>query len=234
MNYLYMQCRNWDMSKKQRGISNKYGIHINADTLEQTGIYHKCLKRVFDVYSENNLEVEDCLKSIEIQCHEKGLEDWKFKPGDNTLRNTIERLLGIIYEYKNYESDIVADTYMAWLWNNDEYDIKYVREIEDAWEAKCSNEKNINVDAVRGNYPYASICGFPENAIHGGCKEYHKLMMRGDQKGVFDYEGKSKSLKRYGYMDTRKRYLVLKDTSVENLLLLERTQGIEYTNIIFL
>lgn len=233
MNYLYMQCRNWDMSKKQKEISNKYGIYINADTLEQADILKKYLKRVLDVCTENNLEIDDCLQSIEIQCREKGLENWQLKPGDNTLRNTIERLLGIIYQYKSYESDIVADTYMAWLWSNDEYDIKYVREIEDLWEAKCTNGNSINREAVRENYPYASLCGFPEYAIHGGCKEYHKLMMRSEHKGIFDYEGKTKSLKRYGYMDTRKRYLALKDTSVENLLLLERTQGIEYTNIIF-
>jgi len=232
MEYLYIKCRDWDMYRKQKAIYENYGFQINADTLNQPDNWKEYIKKVFTVCTESKLEVEELLKDIQVYCSEKGLKDWRLNSKDKTLENVVEQILKIIYEAKSYESDIVADVYMAWLWRNVENDINYTGEIEDEWNERSANEK-INGEAARENYPFAKLCEFPENPIHGGCKVYHSVMMRQENIGVFDYAGNTQSLQRYAYYRTKKRYLELKDAPIENMLLLERTQGIEYTNVLF-
>lgn len=77
------------------------------------------------------------------------------------------------------------------------------------------------------------MCEFPAKPIHGGCREYHELMMQQNNIGIFDFHGAIKSMQRYGFPKTKELYRELKQTPIENMILLERTQGVKYTNILF-
>ncbi|MDE7020045.1 MAG: hypothetical protein K2P23_03955, partial [Lachnospiraceae bacterium] len=97
------------------------------------------------------------------------------------------------------------------------------------------NSKKINMLSAQKHYPLADYGDddFPISGIPGGCKKYHELMMKQENIGFFDIDSKRESLKLYAFPKTYEIYQELSYASVENLILLEKTQGIEYTNQLY-
>ena len=136
--------------------------------------------------------------------------------------------MGLLYIDENRNVIPDAEMEQAWGWR-DEEDKKEVLE--------SANHKRI-LNAQK-HYPYAQYEDerFPVDGIPGGCEEYHKLMMSKENISIFatniDKENKNTSFEKYGFPRAHNIYEKLKNTSIENMLLLEKTLGIGYTNQLF-
>ncbi len=171
---------------------------------------------------------------------EQGFEDICSELDDGTkafekFKIVVREINDIIKDIKYYWRDLYADIYMGSLRADKAYDICYSTLSEAGWETRSCN-RQIDVEKAKEHYPLVDYVDgdFITNGIPGGCREYHELMMRQGNIGFFDIESDKQSLKQYAYPNTHAIYKALKDSPIENLLLLEKTQGIGYTNQIFL
>ncbi len=140
----------------------------------------------------------------------------------------------IISNIENYIHDLWADIYMGVLRIDKDNDVCPDDLMKQGWEQKACNNI-INVKNANEHYPLIDYGDedFPMSGIPGGCKEYHQLMMQQQNIGFFDIGSSKESLKQYAFPKTHEFYQKLVDSPIENLLLLEKTQGIGYTNQLF-
>lgn len=206
MPFLYTKSKTWNMREKIE-YKNKTRISCVQSIVDLEKIVNRSLKMI--------LEKED--------------EQLVYGDEQTNIEAEVEQLLK---ESENYLNDLVLDIYMSFLWNDENNDVSYSGEIEEEWE-KGSIHKSVNKDEVIRNYPFAEMCGFPAKPIQGGCREYHELMMKQKNIGIFDFSGKTKNMQRYGFPKTKELYQELQQAPIENMILLEQTQGVKYTNILF-
>lgn len=112
--------------------------------------------------------------------------------------------------------------------------------IQSAWGRK-SNDNKIDKDNARKHYPtqvsdewsVRDIIKGEElriQSIPGGCFEFHHTLISMENIGLFDVGAQNSSIKRYSFGRALAIYSRLKDTDIENLLLMEYALGIGYTN----
>lgn len=70
-------------------------------------------------------------------------------------------------------------------------------------------------------------------SIPGGCFDYHKTMISKRNIGIFETTIQKGSFQRYSFMKNHEIYADLTNSPIENLLFMEYTLGIGYTNQIF-
>ncbi len=148
--------------------------------------------------------------------------------------SVIEKIKEKMFKIENYVHDLWADFYMALLRTDPAYDIQPDELMERGWESRACNKK-INMENVRRHYPLVDYGDeyFPISGIPGGCQEYHSLMMRQENIGIFDVGSKTESLKKYAFPKTHDIYHELAGASIENRLLLEKTLGAGYADQCF-
>lgn len=151
------------------------------------------------------------------------------------FNETLKRLGGLIGDINCYIYDLWADVYLGGLRADSEYDLWPDNQMKLGWDSKACNSRTINMENAKRHYPMVDYGDkdFPYSGIPGGCKDYHSLMMLQKNIGLFDTDSKKESLKQYAYPKSHEFYRELADTSVENLLLLEKTLGIGYVNFLF-
>lgn len=160
---------------------------------------------------------------------------------ENEMKEALEfksimfKIVEEITNISNYIPDLWADIYLGLLRADKECDIYPNDSMEQGWESEACNSKVVSIDNAKKHYPLADYGdkNFPMNGIIGGCKDYHELMMQQKNIGFFDIDSKKDSLRQYAFPKTHEIYQTLVDSPIENLLLLEKTQGIGYTNQLF-
>lgn len=118
--------------------------------------------------------------------------------------------------------------------------------IKSVWRRESNKGKKIingeevpackrNVNATRAYYPIPVKMNDSNEilSLRGGCFWYHYTMINLKNFGIFDLQTEIKNYRRYSFMRMYKIYEALKDTSVENLLLMEYSLGIGLANQIY-
>lgn len=204
-------------------VKKKFGVEIDENTFSNSKKMVKDLEKIFRENIKENLQ-EDWNEVIE----ENGAEEIKY------LKETMARIKKMIYDLSMYQVDLTADIFMGILRADENYNIIFDCDWEEKWDKGAYN-LNINMENAKKHYPFVDRCDFKKDGIPGGCEEYHKLMIFQKNMDVFNVaDDKDKeNLTRYGFPKTYKIYERLKDTLLENMILLEETQGIAYTNHIY-
>lgn len=218
---------------------------MRADILKTRKMWKAYRKRGF---KGKEMPYEDFIQQLQqILSNELKKEKWEQNVNSIICENSIngtkeaERFKGIISEIsrkissiESYMRDLWADIYMGILRAEEDNDIEPNDLMKIGWESRACNH-NINMESARKHYPLADYGDdrFPMGGIPGGCKEYHELMMQQKNIGFFDTDSEKESLKSYAFPQTYEIYQKLADSPVENLLLLEKTQGAGYTNQLF-
>lgn len=101
-------------------------------------------------------------------------------------------------------------------------------------------DNKIDRDTVKENYPVPIKVKMFEGgkegvikSISGGCFDYHKTMISKRNIAIFDTSITEGSFQRYSFVKNHEIYNELRNSSIENLLLMEYTLGIGYTNLLF-
>lgn len=219
-------------------ISKKYGIEINAMSLEKNDFIYKKAEEVLEKALSRKY-IDELYKIGSGNSEE--IEEVKH------LKDIISDIIEMISEMDFFIPDLKADCFMGLICSDEEYDVMPDDKMEQGWgptnEAdKKRFRKSDNFERIRNaqrHYPYAKNGdeNFPLDGIPGGCREYHKLMMNQKNISIFDISIDRKNMntdiKKYGFQKAHDIYQELKNTPVENLLLLEKTLGIGYTNQLF-
>lgn len=201
-------------------------------------------------FFKEKLSMEEFLNNLKTSLSEKLKEDWEeyFKYICEELNNEIkekkeiEKFTSVMRSIKDktdniesYIDDLLADTYLASLRIYKKCDVKFDNSMKQEWSIEKACNKAINMENAKSHYPL--ICyvneDFTKCGIPGGCKEYHKLMIQQKNLGLFDINSSKESLEQYAFPKTHDIYKELKYSPIENLLLLEKTQGIGYTNQLY-
>ena len=189
--------------------------------------FHQQLKQILDDELERK-EWEQNVRAIHDEYNDGTAEAEKFKA-------LISKISGIISNIESYMRDLQADIYMGYLRADANYDVEPDDLMIKGWDSEAYNKRSVDIGNARLHYPLQDYGegGFPFCDIYGGCREYHRLMMQQKNIGFFDIDSKKESLKQYAFPKTHEIYQELADSPIENLLLLEKTQGIGYTNQLF-
>lgn len=149
--------------------------------------------------------------------------------GDREEENClIDGIIQYLGDSQNYMADIMAMRYITYLYKESEKGkIKNTyTELVGVWDG---NDKSI----IKKYYPVSVKNNGTNLFIPGGCEEFHKLMISQAYLSIYDIESEEKDCRRHSYTKVREIYETLKDTKVENLLLMEYSLGIGYANQIF-
>lgn len=217
-------------------IKKKYGMEIESlldwdifyektEQILENAINRKYINELYEIGQGKNEET----KEIEF------------------LRDVISDIIEQTGKVDFFIPDIRVDCYMGLLCIDKDLDVIPEPEMEQGWgptdeDSKKKFQKSDNLIRIlnaQKHYPYAKHEDedFPLSGIPGGCKEYHKLMMSQNNINIFatdiNKENKNISFKKYGFLKAHDLYEELRSTPIENLLLLEKTLGIGYTNQLF-
>lgn len=224
--YEFIGCKDFSMRTIEKYLEEQYGINLKGEDLHKANFYCDILEENF----QNELKSMEVEKLREIKWEQSEGEEKKL------LNDMILEIEQIMTNLKYYADDLAVDIFMGLLKVDEDFRVKFKDEYKVVWDSKACNE-SIKMERVQKYYPYIGklSCEFIEfiKFIPGGCQEYHDLMLKQGNIEIFDVEANTESLKRYAFPKTYKIYLELKDTPIDNLLLLEKTHGIGYTNQIF-
>ncbi len=219
-----------DILETRRKISTgeiKYALEVEVSVEDLM----KGLEEILDKDLKDG-EWEGCLQDIYEEINEEidgGIEEKEFH------KKIMINISEIISNVDSYIYDLWADVYLAILRTDSQNDVKPDDQMKLGWDSKACNSRIIDVEKAKIHYPlvdYGNV-DFPISGIPGGCKEYHSIMMQQKNIGLFDIDSEKESLKQYAYPKSHDLYRELADSSVENLLLLEKTLGIGYVNHLF-
>lgn len=212
-------------------------------------VFVKLIQRMF---TENGVNV----KWRELQ--ERLVADSMVDSEKEYLDKMLKDLERIIMDPISYFEDIMSAVYIGLLYSDPKQDSFANRlgfrenrpkeesellyrfekdkcEIASVWSSK-SNDEKINKKSVKENYPVPIYENDEENSIRslpGGCFRYHHTLISKDNISIFDIKTEMKSFKRYSFVKMYRIYDELKDTLVENLLLMEYSLGVGYASQIF-
>ena len=241
MNYLYMTCKDCSEEAIKEEIFKRYGLKICNDSLYDANSKQK-------IFFDNLDEAKQAVKteSATKQAYERLMN---LSEGKDTkrirLKTVINELETLVADYCNYEDDLAADSLMGLLWTDDNYEVRFEQEVQNLedknvlfrtrkleylWE-KCKDHV-----VAQKNYPYASMRKYPQEHIPGGCVEFHKVMMNPEHIITFDFPKKvqsSTNVGKYTFPKMDAIYQKLQDSSIENILLLERTVGTGTANLFY-
>lgn len=173
------------------------------------------------------------------------------------LKQCIKELEKIVENEENYYADLVSMIFWGLLYADPSNDIfqksddktgakkvkdrelgKAKEEIKSVWRSK-SNDNKINKEVVRNNYPIPVVTesyveGESEiTSLLGGCLQFHKVMISKENIGLFDNMTKSDSFSKYSFPKAYNIYEQLKNSPIENLLLMEYSLGMGYVNKVY-
>ncbi|MCM1251689.1 MAG: hypothetical protein NC321_02625 [Clostridium sp.] len=209
----------------QKDIEVRYGVSISGKSWLDVQFVNENLEKILMRECKNiQSDLNDIFEKLEKADNEVD-EIRKLQEG-------FTKIYGIIGNVEKYSSDLLADSFMGLLQIEKDCNIPFKDSYKQCWDADACN-KSINMENAKKNYPFADISNFFEDGIPGGCEAYHDLMMQQKNIGIFDINTNIKSLQRYAFPRTSNIYHALEDSPIENLLLLEKTQGIGYTNQFF-
>lgn len=155
--------------------------------------------------------------------------------------------IGILYSDKKMDSFKIEQPSEHELHENKEAQLlindykRKIEQINSVWIRKSNNGK-INKYEARKNYPIPLIKSDDAmvdegvaiiKSLPGGCLEYHFTMISMQNIGIFDTQSSLTSYRKYTFMKMYDIYRTLKDTAIENRLLMEFSLGIGYTNQIY-
>lgn len=222
-------------------VKSQYAMNID-NLIEWESIYKK-----MEQILENTINKDDISELYEIN---KGQYDETDEI--KLLKDTISDIITQISKVDFFIPDLTADYFMGLLYIDEECNVTFDPRMEWAWGPMDEEDKKkykkkkdqisdnlVRILDAQKHYPYAKYESenFLLDGIPGGCKEYHKLMIKQENIDIFatsiDKENKNISYKRYGFFKTHDIFEELKNAPIENLLLLEKTQGIGYTNQLF-
>lgn len=245
MNYLYMNCKDIGRDQIKKRIVEKYGVHIGEKSLyEETSVDNK--QRLFLD------KLDKAKRTVKTAPNTKSAYERLIKKikGENTeqvrLKTVVREIENIIYNFYNYEDDLAADILMGLLWADKNNNLGFNQKIQVKEGKKGSLKdseliylwkKSMNLKDAQKNYVYANIRNYPNESVPGGCLEYHKVMMQPDHIITFDMPDTVETgtnIGKYTYPKMDTIYQELIGAPIENILLLERTVGIGFTNILFL
>lgn len=217
-------------------IKKKYGMEIKS-LLDADILYEKTVQIL-----ENAVNREYINKLYEI-----GKEECEEKKDIKDLKDIISDIIDQIGEVDFFIRDLRVDCYMGLLCTDRDWDVIPDPEMEKWWGPTDEEDKKKSLKSERlrktlnaqKHYPYAKCedKDFPLSGIPGGCTEYHRLMM--SQKNIHIFatdisrDNQNIDFTRYGFSKVHNCYEELRSTPIENLLLLEKTLGIGYTNQLF-
>lgn len=221
--YEFIDYKGLSMITIEKDLEEHYGINLKGKDLHKTNFYCDILEKNF----------QNELKNVEV----KKLSKIKFEQSKEIekklLNDMILKIEQIMTNLKYYEDDLAVDIFMGLLKVDEDFRVEFRDDYKEVWDSEACN-KSIDMERVRKYYPYIGKLSCDSvKFIPGGCQEYHDLMLKQGNIEIFDVEANTESLKRYAFPKTYKIYLELKDTPIYNLLLLEKTHGIGYTNQIF-
>ena len=204
-------------------VKKKYSIEISTMSLYEDNIIYQRAEQILDK-ALNREYIDDLYKIGDKECEKT--KEIKY------LRSLISNIIEKISKVDFFISDLRADCFMGLLCSDEKYNVKTDDKMKMIWETK-------DAKGAKKYYPCAKYGDgglLPQN-IPGGCKAYHELMLSQANISIFDIdvikEKKSVDIRKYGFPKSYDNYEKLKNTPIENLLLLEKTLGIGYANQLF-
>ena len=241
MNYLYMTCKDCGLEAIKEQIFNKYDVQIDSDSLYKDDFAEK-VKEIFEKELEGAKRKCKPASTIKKAYERLYSDENSTEPEQVHLETVIRDLESIISNYENFWDDLVADVLMGLLWADENYNVDFNSTVKTkaggkdkdtslflVWSQEHKGSAN-----TRFNYPYANIKNYPDEPVPGGCLEYHKLMMNSDNVVIYDVPddpAPGEDVQIYTYQKMDAIYQKLKDTPIENVLLLERSLGIGTSNV---
>lgn len=189
-----------------------------------------CREHKYITVDKVNIKISDQLLLDIVEGYNK--KGKKFKQVREIEGVLLEQINKIILNRPGYKADILTDVYMGFLYLDKEYNVKMNSKMKDVWDSKECNSANDRQNEIE-HYPYTKYRDVTIYEIPGGCKRFHELMISKKNMVLFDIGTETKSYKRYAFPKTRMVYEELQKYTVDNLILLEKTQGIEHTNLLF-
>lgn len=224
--YDFMSRDNIEKRDIQSYVKEKYGVLINGKSWLEVDSFCEKLEEIFrSAWEKQQLDLNDIFEEEFEKVDDRADEVVK-------LQERFPLIYKIIGDWEKYAKDLLADSYMGMLQADKNYNIVFKDAFKQCWEADACN-KSIDMENAKKHYPFADISDFLKDGIPGGCEAYHELMIQQKNIGIFDIGTDIKTLQRYAFPRTSNIYHALEDSPIENLLLLERTQGIGYTNQLF-
>ncbi|MBE5879062.1 MAG: hypothetical protein E7288_03685 [Lachnospiraceae bacterium] len=241
MNYLYMTCKNCGREAIKEQIFKNYGVQIDSDSLYKDDF----AKKVKAIFEKELKEAKKKCKPASVikEAYDRLRSDEKStEPGQVHLETAIKEVETIISDYVNFSDDLSADVLMGLLWADENYNIDFDKYVDIAVGERTRKEKlrwvwsqnDKGAGGSRENYPYADIVDYIKEPVPGGCVEYHQLMMTSDYVTIYDVPdnlAKNQNMYMYTYQKADDIYQKLIDAPIENILLLERSLGIQTTNL---
>lgn len=251
---------NKDLFKAGKDISKymktKYGLTL-PDKLFNDENIHFLYDYLLEKVKEHNLEkinidrdkflFEDEIEERQIDRVIKKVSKIVLEP-KNYLADLYSALyIGILFNMQGEDSFACIDNEPK---RKDEDEEQYqLRKNENNMKISQKDEMNsvwttsddkINRNIVREKYPVPIKMAVSEAdekdtivSIPGGCFDYHKTMISRRNIGIFETTKEKGSFQRYSFMKNHEIYTDLSGSSIENLLFMEYTLGIGYTNQIF-
>lgn len=204
-------------------VKKEYGIEINAMSLYKNNIIYQRAEQILDK-TLNREYIDELYKIGGKECEKT--KEIKY------LRSLISNIIEKISEVDFFIADLRVDCFMGLLCSDEKYNFKPDDKMKKIWETK-------DAKGAKKYYPCAKYGdgGLLPKIIPGGCKKYHKLMLDQANISIFDIDvskdNKGADIRKYGFPKSYDIYEKLKNTPIENLLLLEKTLGIGYANQLF-
>lgn len=214
----------------------KYGIEIAPESIVDKNFLSDNMEKIIIKLKKRNVientdedyNGERCLKNSIFD--NLNLNKIKYSDEESKL---IDILNEIILNPDQYENDIFADIYMGYLYAETEFTFILNDINKEVWESDKDCNNSNDRENEREHYPYAKKRDVLNDGIPGGGKDFHELMITNSNMVLFDIGTETTSLKKYGFPKTYLIYEKLRESSIDNLFLLEKSQGIGYTNQLF-
>lgn len=241
MNYLYMTCKDCGREAIKKQNFKKYGVQIDSDSLFKDDFAEK-IKEIFEKELEEAKRKCKPDSTIKMAYERLYSDENSTEPEQVHLETAVKDLEAIICNYENFSDDLVADILMGLLWADENYNVDFNRTVKTEVGRKDKDtlltlvwlQEHRGSVNTRSNYPYANIKNYPDEPVPGGCLEYHTLMMNSDNVVIYDVPDElapGEDVQIYTYQKMDAIYQKLKDTPIENVLLLERSLGIGTSNV---
>lgn len=203
-------------------VKSKYGIEINTMSLYENNIIYQRAQYILDK-ALNRKYIDELYKIGDKD--DQNTKEVKY------LRSLISSIIERISEVDFFAWDLRADCLIGLLCSDKKCNVELDDEMKHTWNAK-------NVKNAKKYYPYVKENDvFSTVKILGGCEEYHRVMISSEYISIFDIDvikvNEKADIRKYGFPKSYDIYEKLKNTPIENLLLLEKTLGIGYANQLF-
>lgn len=236
-----MTCKDCGREVIKENILKRYGLKIYNDSLYDANFEQKFFLENLDEAKQAvkiNLATKQAYKRLMNLSEGRDKKQIRLK----TVINEIEM---IVTDYYNYEDDLAADSLMGLLWADEDYEVSFEQEVQNL-EDKNVLFRTRKLEYLWGkckkyvvaqrNYPYASMRKYPQERIPGGCVDFHKVMMNPEHIITFDFPKKIQggtNVGKYTFPKMDAIYQKLQDSSIENILLLERSVGVGTANLLY-